>query len=139
MTDERVASSAAGRLAAAVCGAALIGFAGWLAMRNLSLPADGGWIFWVPITLWLLTMGVVCWWFTLVSDDATGRASISASWRAGRTVGAVGLAMGLIGPLVFYPKSNLGPLLGILVTGPLGFVIGVIGSVIVRAANRVRF
>lgn len=48
-------------------------------------------------------------------------------------------AMGLIGPLVFYPKSNLGPLLGILVTGPLGFVIGVIGSVIVRAANRVRF
>lgn len=29
------------------------------------------------------------------------------------------------GPMIFTPQSNLGPLLGILITGPLGFVSGI--------------
>jgi hypothetical protein len=41
--------------------------------------------------------------------------------------------IGVVGPLVIYPKANLGPLLGILITGPLGFVVGVLGSGAVRA------
>lgn len=47
---------------------------------------------------------------------------------AGWTVGAIGLALGVAGPLLLYPKAGLGPLLGILMTGPLGFVLGVIGG-----------
>ncbi len=31
---------------------------------------------------------------------------------------------GFLGPLVLSPKASLGPLLGILLTGPLGFVLG---------------
>jgi hypothetical protein len=112
----------------AVLGAALMGVAGWLAVRNLRLPTSGGSVFWVPITLWLLTMGVLCWWFTISSDQAASRAAIRASWRAGWKVGAVGLAAGFIGPLLIHPKASLGPLLGILVTGPLGFVVGVLGA-----------
>ena len=122
----------ASRFSSAVVGATLIGLAGWLAIRNLGFPIDRGWVFWVPITLWLLTMGVLCWWFTLFGDEATSRASISASWRAGRIAGGIGLALGAVGPLVLHPKGNLGPLLGILITGPFGFVAGVIGMVVVR-------
>jgi hypothetical protein len=39
-------------------------------------------------------------------------------------VGAVSFFAGFIGPIVLTPKSNLGPLLGIFVTGPIGFLLG---------------
>ena len=139
MSVSPVKGTNASRLAAAVLGAALMGLAAWLTMSNLNHRITDGWFFWVPVTVWLLTMGVLCWWFTLWSDEATSRAAIKASWRAGRIVGGVGLAIGFIGPLVIYPKSNLGPLLGILVTGPLGFVIGVIGAVTVRSLKMRRY
>jgi hypothetical protein len=38
--------------------------------------------------------------------------------------GTIGFAGGFFGPMIFSPQSNQGPLLGILVTGPLGFLIG---------------
>lgn len=38
--------------------------------------------------------------------------------------GTIGFAGGFFGPMIFSPGSNQGPLLGILVTGPLGFLIG---------------
>jgi hypothetical protein len=128
-------SSVAGRWGMAILGGLLGGLAVWLAVRNLSLSTHGGFVFWVPITLWLLTMSVLCLWSSMVDDQAASRASIGASWRLGWTVGGVGLAIGFVGPLVVYPKSGLGPLLGILVTGPLGFVVGALGAVVSRAAR----
>jgi hypothetical protein len=41
-------------------------------------------------------------------------------------VGAVAFLVGFIGPMIFYPESNQGPLLGIFVTGPLGVVLGAV-------------
>jgi hypothetical protein len=38
--------------------------------------------------------------------------------------GGIGFAGGFFGPILLTPKSNLGPLLGILITGPLGFMLG---------------
>src|SRR5262245_34767723 len=38
--------------------------------------------------------------------------------------GAVGFCGGFFGPLIFTPEANQGPLLGIFITGPLGFVGG---------------
>jgi hypothetical protein len=113
-----------GRLATAALGAALVGLALWLALRNLRLPTHDGWIFWVPVTLWFLTMSGLCWWSVLRGDQPASRARIRASWRMGWIVGAAGLVLGFVGPLVISPKASLGPLLGILLTGPLGFVVG---------------
>ena len=132
MTDAPVPGTVAGRLGSASLGVVLITLAAWLALRNLSLPTRDGWIFWVPVTLWLLTMSVLCWWSTLFGHQAASRASIRASWRVGWMVGALGLAIGFVGPLVIYPSANLGPLLGILLTGPLGFVVGAIGAGVSR-------
>jgi hypothetical protein len=125
------------RLGSAALGAALIGFAGWIALRNLGLPIHDG-IFWVPITLWLITMGLLCWWAALGGDQPASRARIGASWRAGWLVGAAGLAIGFVGPLVLTPKASLGPLLGILLTGPLGFVLGALGRAVVHTTPETR-
>ena len=56
------------------------------------------------------------------------RARIWKTWRAGRLVGGIGLAAGFVGPLLLWPGGNLGPLLGILIMGPLGFVVGALGA-----------
>ena len=127
--------SVAGRWGMAILGGLLGGLAVWLTVRNLSLSTHGGFMFWVPITLWLLTMSVLCLWSSMFGDQAASRASIGASWRMGWMVGGVGLAIGFVGPLVIYPKSNLAPLLGILVTGPVGFVVGALGAGVSRAAK----
>ena len=134
MADAAATGSSAGRLGMACVGASLVGVAAWLMLLNLRHPAADGLIFWVPVTLWLLTMGVLCLWTALSGHRATSRAVIQASWRFGWMVGGIGFALGFVGPLVIYPKGNLGPLLGILLTGPLGFVVGAIGAGVARAA-----
>lgn len=42
----------------------------------------------------------------------------------GAVLGAIGFAGGFFGPIIFNPQANQGPLLGIFITGPLGFLIG---------------
>jgi hypothetical protein len=39
-------------------------------------------------------------------------------------LGAIGFAAGFFGPIIFKPDANQGPLLGIFITGPGGFLIG---------------
>ncbi len=46
----------------------------------------------------------------------------------GLSVGGIGLIGGFIGPMIFMPESNLGPLLGIFFTGPIGFLVGFLGG-----------
>ncbi|HET9040969.1 MAG TPA: hypothetical protein VFN40_12395 [Gemmatimonadales bacterium] len=138
MNDGPPESSLAGRLGRACLGGALIGIAGWLTLRNLGLTALSGWIFWVPVTLWLSTMGLLCLWSAVSGEVPASRTSIQASWRAGWIAGGIGLGIGFVGPLVLWPKSNLGPLLGLLLTGPLGFVLGALGAGVVRVVQRAR-
>lgn len=42
--------------------------------------------------------------------------------------GGIGFAGGFFGPIILTPDANQGPLLGIFVTGPLGFIVGAIGG-----------
>jgi hypothetical protein len=53
-------------------------------------------------------------------------------WRAvtvgAWVVGGIGFCGGFFGPLIFAPQANQGPLLGIFITGPLGFLAGGIGG-----------
>jgi hypothetical protein len=42
--------------------------------------------------------------------------------------GAIAFLVGFFGPIVFTPHANQGPLLGIFITGPLGFILGGIGG-----------
>jgi len=42
----------------------------------------------------------------------------------GLLVGTISFIFGFLGPVILTPSSNQGPLLGIFVTGPLGFFFG---------------
>ena len=46
-------------------------------------------------------------------------------------LGAVGFFAGFLGPLTFSPDANQGPLLGIFITGPGGFLFGLVLGVVV--------
>ena len=57
----------------------------------------------------------------------------------GVILGGIGFVGGFFGPIVFAPQSNQGPLLGIFITGPLGFLLGaIIGFIfgIIRSKTR---
>ncbi len=43
-------------------------------------------------------------------------------------IGIIGFTLGFIGPIIFWPESPQGPLLGIFITGPLSFLAGLIGG-----------
>jgi hypothetical protein len=47
---------------------------------------------------------------------------------AGLVVGVVSFLAGFVGPIILRPDSNQGPLLGIFITGPAGFVLGGVGG-----------
>jgi hypothetical protein len=50
------------------------------------------------------------------------------AWAA--IVGAVAFCGGFFGPMLLAPQANQEPLLGLFITGPLGFVAGAIGGLI---------
>lgn len=41
-------------------------------------------------------------------------------------LGGAGFIVGFFGPILFFPEANQGPLLGIFITGPLGFFFGLV-------------
>ena len=46
--------------------------------------------------------------------------------RWGALLGGIGFLIGFVGPVIFFPEANQGPLLGIFITGPGGFVLGLL-------------
>ncbi len=44
------------------------------------------------------------------------------NWAA--ITGAAGFCVGFFGPMIFAPGANQGPMLGLFITGPLGFLAG---------------
>lgn len=47
---------------------------------------------------------------------------------AGIIVGSIAFILGFIGLIILSPNSNQGPLLGIFVTGPISFLVGLLGG-----------
>ena len=60
-------------------------------------------------------------------QQASGCGTALAYGIAGAVIlGFIGFIVGFVGPIVFTPQANQGPLLGIFITGPAGAVIGFI-------------
>jgi len=45
-------------------------------------------------------------------------------------VGGISFLAGFLGPIILTPQANQGPLVGIFITGPVGFVLGIIAGYI---------
>lgn len=61
---------------------------------------------------------------------------IATMFRWGVILGVIGFVGGFVGPLIFTPEANQGPLLGIFITGPLGFVLGLVVGLILSLRRR---
>ena len=48
----------------------------------------------------------------------------------GLILGGIGFSAGFFGPIIFTPEANQGPLLGIFITGPLGFLLGAVAGLV---------
>jgi len=51
-------------------------------------------------------------------------------------VGLPAFLIGFVGPIIFTPQANQGPLLGIFITGPAGAVIGFIAGALYAQFRR---
>ena len=91
-----------------------------------SVVAYGG-IGLLPLALIALTWSVLSLCFAAAGHRPEVRRHLGAALMGGLAVGSVAFAAGFIGPMIIAP-SNQGPLLGIVVTGPLGFVLGAIAG-----------
>lgn len=77
----------------------------------------------MPLLLILLALAVLVRYGVF----GTGWKSIlREAIRPAMVLGGIGFAVGFFGPMIFAPGANQGPMLGIFITGPGGFVLGLI-------------
>lgn len=84
---------------------------------------------WLASVAALLTAAMVtrlCW--HSMSAGPQGIFGTIITWAA--VVGAISFCAGFFGPMILAPQANQGPLLGLFITGPLGFIGGAIAGLI---------
>jgi hypothetical protein len=84
---------------------------------------------WLASTMSLLTAAAASYWAWSKTADAGGGVLTTALHWA-MVVGAPGFTAGFFGQLIFTPEANQGPLLGIFISGPLGFILGGVAGLI---------
>ncbi len=76
------------------------------------------------------TTAILCWWVALFYQREQSRKKMSLAFRGGVIVGGISFLAGFLGPIILTPQANQGPLVGIFITGPIGFVVGIIAGYI---------
>lgn len=71
--------------------------------------------------------------YTRTNPNGQGGGRMRAALRDALVFGGIGFALGFFGPMLL-GGGNQGPLLGIFITGPLGFVVG-LGRGFLRGAG----
>jgi uncharacterized membrane protein YeaQ/YmgE (transglycosylase-associated protein family) len=70
-------------------------------------------------------------------DEGVGCGTAFAYGLAGAVIiGFPSFLAGFIGPIIFTPQANQGPLLGIFITGPIGAVVGFIAGALFSQRQR---
>ena len=71
-----------------------------------------------------LMAALLLWWFAFRGHVAQARIHMTNIFVGAALVGGIAFIAGFVGPVLFMPQSNQGPLLGIFLTGPIGFTAG---------------
>ena len=123
----------AARLLIAVCVFFSVWLGIFLAGRILELPAAAEWLL-GPVALVLAAWAARRVWLRVDDAPPTG---VFVSMALGAAIlGGAGFGIGFFGPMVWAPEANQGPLLGIFVTGPAGFVLGALAGLVARLPRR---
>lgn len=106
----------------------------------LVVPAAYYFVYWLPCSLlpyeprWIanvisLACAVAAGWFVWGRTASASDGAISTIMLGAVLLGGIGFTGGFFGPIIF-SSGNQGPLLGIFITGPAGFVLGGIAGFI---------
>lgn len=114
------------------------------------VPAVYYFVYWLPFAFvpleqrqWVASLvsllcAVLAGRFVWARSAQPGRSPLVAMSYGALALGGIGFCAGFFGPLLLAPEANQGPLLGLLITGPLGFVLGAIGGLIYWLTHRDR-
>lgn len=104
------------------------------------VPATYLFIFWVPFSLisffeqrWIpgiisLLCAVGVGRYVWKKSGSMQDGLISSVLLGAVVLGGIGFSIGFFGPIIFAPEAGQGPMLGIFITGPLGFLLGGVGG-----------
>ena len=89
------------------------------------IPLKGQW--WIG-SLIALACAIGVGRYVWVKSESVPEALASRVAYGAIVTGSIGFSAGFFGPMIFNPSANQGPMLGIFITGPLGFLLGGIGG-----------
>jgi hypothetical protein len=121
------------RILVAVCAFFGVWLGVFFAGLILGLPAAVEWLL-GPVALVLAAWAARRLWLRLGDAPPAGVFACMALGAA--ILGGAGFAIGFFGPMVWAPDANQGPLLGIFITGPAGFVLGALAGLVVSLRRR---
>ncbi len=81
-------------------------------------------IVFAPPSLGIEIVAIFCWWFALRGHVLESRRRMKFAIKGGLILGGIGF----VGGIVMTLGSNLGPLVGIFFTGPIGLFLGFVGG-----------
>jgi hypothetical protein len=94
---------------------------------------------WLPITIGLgsfeAVAALLAFWLAGLGHIPGERAILQRVLLIGVTIGGGAFGVGFAGPLIF-SSGNQGPLLGIFMTGPIGFAVGCIAGFVWTRCRR---
>ncbi len=73
------------------------------------------------------TLASLCWCFAVQGQVPAVRQLLKCSLLGGVALGAPSFLVGFVGPMIFSPSNNMGPLYG-LITGSTGFFVGTVAG-----------
>jgi hypothetical protein len=105
-------------------------FTAYFAFVGIGILKGRGWdLLSGSVMAFTATVAVLCWWFVARGGRPEARDRIRVGCLGGVAVGAVGFVAGFVGPMLLEGGAEGGSVLGIFVTGPLGFVLGTAAGV----------
>lgn len=108
-------------------------FSYWLVFVQI-VPEGMDWLATGAALLTALIAAALTW----AGMSARGGGILTTMMAWGGISGALGFCGGFFGPMIFAPAANQGPLLGIFITGPIGFVVGIVGGLVYGIRRRAR-
>lgn len=106
------------------------------------VPATFFFVYWVPFSIlpldgfrWIalpvsLACAIAAGWYLWRTLDSDRHGMVVTMLLGAILSGAIGFIAGFFGPMLLAPDANQGPLLGLFITGPLGFLVGAIAGAV---------
>jgi hypothetical protein len=102
-------------------------FVFWFAFALVPLAQEPAWFVATPLA-WIAAIGAAWIVWRHGPGGASGAGFMHSVLKGAVIAGAIGFSLGFFGPLLLAPDANQGPLLGLFITGPAGFVLGAMGG-----------